>query len=459
MDKANKFSLKSDEKTNQLSGQDDKPVEKLDPAVLNRILKHRTKARPETLLAISRVVNERADASIDDLWAKVNADDIPGQDESGLLLASSFAIWAAQLLAAMGIVGEDGRSKVPPGIKFAFSARNEQPHWIENLTSINTLRESISDVNNVYVAEDLEQLVKEGKIDGFFMLRDTFESIFRNMPEEEKPIRVCRISDGYGTYCYLIGKKEEFEKFEPLKEPSGRNRPYYPDAYYSVAQLDYLNDQFTKNHPHIYHFNNTTVNKHLEEYLTYPNVRDSLQLGYTTKSFSLKKAEKSEKADHIVSLDSMNALLNSMMETINKPKTIIALVGFEPILNSIYHKFLVSLPKDIREQVRHEYLNLSRLINKKSTYNLYCTSKALNDPYKLAKLNDFVSLIKKQQSFHSLINSTITELLYPRNDAIRRPEEDELNHNRILRNDADLSLRNSALDFIDLASRLLVDAL
>ncbi len=405
----------------------------IDPAALNRILKHRKKANPATQQSIARLILKRDDATADDLWVKVKAFDFSEIVDNSLSLVSGFTTFSALLLAAMGVVGEDGQSKVPLGVRFAFSGQGDEPDWIENLNNLDALKKSVANLDNVYIADHLETLMEAGKIDGCFMLRETFaETKFENMTE--KPVQICRVAIGHGTYCYLLG-----HELAPLPDPNPAN----PPAFSIVAQFAYLKAIFEKNHLKLFSINNPTVNKHIKKLVDYELISQSLIMGYSTAPLPLQQDRRAK-------------LLSDIEYALNdeKRKTVVALIGFEPILNRLYHDLLETLPPG--HTIRHQYLNIAKLVNEVSTYCLYCHPDVFKQPYKLVKLNDFLEMINDQYSFDPRANSAIVELLYP--DDVFSPQYDILPHNRLRRNFEELKIRNNMLPLIRLVSKVLITA-
>lgn len=404
--------------------------EQLDPAGFNRILKQQVKAKDDTYRKIAQIVLDRADATAADLWQTVHASQFSvNHADTELRLASGFTSYAALLLSALGVIGEDGVSKVPNGIRFAFSGKAGAPNWIENLSDPAELQAQTQKLDNVYVADDLVKLLEERQIDGVFMLRDTFNKAFEHVPN--KPVQVCRIAVGYGTCCYLMG-------LSLTDVPSETAAMEEPMAFSAVRQLEYVYDQLARHHLEIFHLANPTINEHLRTFMSYRRTKDALVYDYSATALSLSAANR----------DSLLSNISAAIHDTTQP-TMVALVGFEPILNRIYHE-VVARPGN--ESLRYQYLNLSKLINEVSTYCLYCHPEVLNDPFKLSKINEFLNLINAQFTFDVLTGTITADILFPDTGA-----NDILKRYRLQRVFDELHVRNNMLPLFRLVSQQLVN--
>jgi hypothetical protein len=446
----------------------------LDAPTLSRIINQRARATDKTYEQIARVVSGDPNATVESLWERVNTYDFPDVGDSSLLsLASGYTAWSGLLLAAMGKKDETGSKSLLSGVRFAFADQisrdeeetpNREPNWIEDLTDLNAVRQSTEDLTTVYIAENLVELFKAGSIDGFFMLRDTFaKTPFAQAPNDpDTPVQVCRVASGFGVHAYIIGTPEQLAapaaplpgiedsevraalaQTEWFRSSLPLPADEWPDAYEVVRQTEWLKRVFNKNYARIYQMSNHTVDAHLEEFMDQTAISSSFSQG--NKVLTLRLGGEPMQAQ-------LAEIKQKLLEAQTGRPTVVALVGFEPILNRYYHRLLDELGDAL--PLKYAFVNLSKLININSTYCLYCHPNVLRNSLKLVKINEFLSLINLEFAFTPAGRSTMAELLFPDKPLGR----DETTQERMKRVFADLKIKNNMLPFFQVISRILLDA-
>ncbi|WP_157579219.1 hypothetical protein [Spirosoma montaniterrae] len=412
------------------------PNKPIDAVTLNKILKGNKKPNEDDLLRIAQVVLDKPDATVHELWRFVQNYDIPVTEEGTLNLISGFTGWSALLISALDLTNETGRSRWPAGVRFAFSGKeNGEPNYLtyDDDDSLETLKQSLVRFDTIYIAEDLQKLYLSHAVDGFCMLRSSFQK----MPFDdfaEPPIQVSRLVSGYGTHLYVIGKGVTSYVSSADK----------PGLFGIIDQIEQLNTFIRSGRPvRLYYLKNATIERHLEQYLAYPDV--------------VNVADKIQQTSQLpLTGDKYTSFLRTAREVIQKDDGLLILVAFEPILNRIYHDLLDddSFTEQERSVINYRYVNLAQLVNEKSTYCLYCRPDSLRDPAKLMKINELLALVNTQPRLDRLNSIRLTDLLFPKEEAAGHPDIPRFERwKRVVET---LQLRNNSLPILNLLTRQII---
>ncbi len=400
---------------------------KLDTVTFNKVVNGKTKPGEEVLRKIAQVVLTKPNAQISDLWAHIETADFPISDEDELRLASGFTVYSALLLSAMGIVNEMGKCQLPAGMKFTFLSDAEgKPIWVENLDDLTAFRPQAGELARVYIADELERLYANREIDGFFMLRSSFEgSRFSQLPEADYPVQVTRCATGYATSMYVVGRN-----FPPMPAPRST------ELFALVDQITHLNILFKNRPVRLYYLTNPTVKRDLNKYFSYPELQQSIH-DYRQAPLSLTQANYTK-------------FLTQAVADFENPNLVQIVAGFEPLLNHLYHDLLRQIKTKYQvEDVGYQFFNLSRLANESSTYCFYARPEALQNSEKLVKINELLSLVGSQIRLDNLNSVPLTNLLFRADDV----DSDVGKFERLSRVYQEIELRTNSIPIVQLLSR------
>lgn len=369
-------------------------TERLTVSPISKFLKegNSIELREDTLKKIAIVVFNDKHAKTDDLWIRVKKfKNNKNGTYDEIKIGTGFTCYSSFLISLINQPTRPDDSalisfELPKGVSFVFSDdKSGNPFWIDSREKLDTFKNSDRDNHKIYIADDLKKRLDDGSIDFALLLRPTFEAMYKEIPENKKPVLISRVGVGPGTHMYILKVKEEGEVNENIKL-EGIN-----DIFHSYEKfIKIINDKRV----YTLLIGNQTITEHWENFSKNSDIKNSLSELIDTDNIVINDTDKYK--------EKIKTLAKEISE--GKIDNII-IVAFEPLNYKVFRSLLRESLEYKKELVYYNF-KLSKMLMERTSYGLYSSIEALGNSAKFVKIVEFLNVLNEYIKFQNLNKET-----------------------------------------------------